>query len=156
MDRLVNAIVLHTAGAYNAKTRRVVHQTRDQIDRYHREHNGWRMIGYHWFVEEDGRGFQGRREDESGAHVGGLNLHTLGLCVSGHGDFEAWNPEQRREVLRKCAEWCRLYTVKVERVVGHRETPELGGPPVQKTCPGLLIDLDELRRELTERLETVA
>ncbi len=156
MDRLINAIVLHTAASYYWKAKRVVHPSAADIDRYHREHNGWRMIGYHWYVEQDGHAVPGRRDDEVGAHVGGLNLHTLGLCVSGHGDFEAWNERQRREVLRKCAEWCQLYALPVDRVIGHREAERFGAPPVHKTCPGVLIDLDELRAELARRLETVA
>lgn len=155
MDRLINAVVLHTAAAFDAHRKRVVHQTRDQIDRYHREHNGWRCIGYHWYIEEDGHGVQGRRDDEIGAHVGGLNLHTLGLCVSGHGDFEAWNPAQMREVLRKCAEWARLYSLPVDRFIGHREVERFGAPPAHKTCPGLMIDLDDFRARLDERLRTV-
>ncbi len=154
--RFINAIVLHTADAYDAVHHKVVHQPKSVIDAYHRLHNGWRCIGYHWYVEEDGYGSQGRNDDEIGAHVGGFNENSLGLCVSGAGDHEAWNPKQTAAMLRKVAEWMRTYHVPVERVVGHRETPGLGAPPVSKTCPGLLIDLDAVRAALTERLETVA
>ena len=153
---MINGIALHTSASYDWKQKRVLHPTRAEIDRYHREHNGWRCIGYHWYVEVDGHGSQGRRDEEVGAHVGGLNLHTLGICVSGHGDFERWNDLQMREVLRKCAEWCQLYAVPVDRVFGHREAEQFGAPPVHKTCPGLLIDMDEVRRELAQRLATVA
>jgi hypothetical protein len=54
--RAIEHIVLHTAASYDAKRKEVVHLTRDAIDAYHREHNGWREIGYHWYVEEGGRG----------------------------------------------------------------------------------------------------
>lgn len=153
MTRAIDAIVLHTAGAYDAKARCVVHQSRAVIDRYHREHNGWRMIGYHWYVPVDGVGEQGRNDDDVGAHVGGFNSNSLGLCCSGHGDFEPWAPAQWAEALRKCAQWCMLYRIPVDRVVGHRETPELGAPAVAKTCPGVLVDLDRFRSELRARLE---
>lgn len=152
MDRLVNAIVLHTAASYDFKAKKVLHLSTQQIDRYHREHNGWRMIGYHWYVEHDGHGVPGRRDDEVGAHVGGLNQNTLGLCVSGHGDFQAWSEAQMKEVLRKCHQWCDIYRIPPERVIGHREAEKFGAPPVHKTCPGVMVDMDEIRAKLTEML----
>jgi hypothetical protein len=150
--RLISHIVLHTAASYDFKRKQVVHLSRAAIGRYHREQNGWRAIGYHWYIEEDGRGVQGRPDDDIGAHVGGFNSHSLGLCVSGHGDFASWDGPQWAEALRKCAQWCGLYRVPVEHVIGHREAGEHGAPATSKTCPGLLIDMDRFRRELGERL----
>lgn len=150
--RGIQFIVLHTAGAYDYKRREVVYQNARAIDRYHREHNGWRSIGYHWVVCEDGKGERGREDHEVGAHAGGFNVNSLGLCVAGHGDFAPWNDAQMAEVLRKCAQWCALYRVQVEHVIGHRETPDFGGPPVSKTCPGKLVDMDAIRSALAERL----
>ena len=150
--RVIEWIVLHTAAAYDYKARCVVYPTAAAIRRYHIDHNGWRELGYHWVVEEDGKGVRGRDDGVVGAHVGGFNSHSLGLCVSGHGDFAAWNDAQWCEALRKCAQWCGLYRVPAERVIGHREAVEHGAPPVNKTCPGVLIDLDRFRSELAERL----
>jgi len=151
--RMITHIVLHTAASYDYKQREVVHLSRAAIDRYHREQNGWRAIGYHWYVSEDGYGEQGRPDPDVGAHVGGFNSHSLGLCVSGHGDFAAWNDAQWKEALRKCAQWCELYRVPVEHVIGHREAPLHGSPPVHKTCPGVLVDMDKFRAELAARLK---
>lgn len=150
--RTIEFIVLHTAGAYDWKNKVVVHQSRATIDAYHRSHNGWQKIGYHWYVCEDGTGERGREDHETGAHVGGFNSNSLGLCVSGHGDFEPWNDGQVKEVLRKLAQWCGMYRVPVAHVLGHRETAEFGGPPVHKTCPGTLVDMNAIRAALTERL----
>jgi hypothetical protein len=150
--RAIEHIVLHTAASYDAKRKEVVHLTRDAIDAYHREHNGWREIGYHWYVEEGGRGQRRRDDFEIGAHVGGFNFGSLGLCVSGHGDFAPWNNAQWYEVMRKCTQWCGLYRIPAERVIGHREADEHGAPKVNKTCPGTLVDMDEFRRELAARL----
>lgn len=155
-QRVITLIVLHSATAFDPKAKRVVHQSKDEIDRYHREHNGWRKIGYHWYVEHDGHGVRGRADHEVGAHVGGLNLHSLGLCVSGHGDIEPWNPAQRREVIRQCAEWCQLYGLGPDHLIGHREAEKHGAAPVWKTCPGVLVDLEELRHELDAHLGGLA
>lgn len=150
--RNIEWIVLHTAGAYDFKRKEVVHQSRATIDRYHRDHNGWAKIGYHHYVEEDGHGERGREDHETGAHVSGFNLNSLGLCVSGHGDFQPWNQAQIAEVLRKCAAWCGMYRVPVAHVIGHREAPEHGAPPVHKTCPGTLVDMNEIRAALAARM----
>lgn len=152
MSRTLDYIVLHTAGAYDFKRKEVVHQSISVIDRYHREHNGWTKIGYHWYVEEDGTGERGREDLEVGAHVGGFNVQSLGLCVSGHGDFQPWNDAQMSEVLRKLAQWCGMYRIPVGHVIGHREAPDFGAPPVHKTCPGTLVDLDNIRQALQTRL----
>lgn len=150
--RPIDFVVLHTAAAYDYKRREVVYQSIDAIRRYHIEHNRWRDIGYHWVIEEDGKGQRGRDDADAGAHVGGFNTHSLGLCVSGHGDFAPWNAAQWAEALRKCAQWCGMYRIPVEHVIGHREAPDFGAPPVHKTCPGTLVDMDKFRRELAKRL----
>ncbi len=152
--RSIDYICLHTAGAYDYKHKEVVHQPISVIDRYHRDHNGWAKIGYHWYVEQDGTGERGRQDHEVGAHVGGFNVHSLGLCVSGHGDFEPWNDAQVSEVIRKLAQWCGMYRVPVDHVIGHREAPDHGAPPVHKTCPGLLVDMGKIRETLRLRLAT--
>lgn len=152
--RTIDFVVLHTAGAYDFKRKEVVHQTIKQIHDYHVQHNGWIKVGYHWFVCEDGKGERGREDHEVGAHVASFNRQSLGLCVSGHGDFAPWNQAQTDEVLRKCAQWCRMYRIPVENVIGHREAPEHGAAPVAKTCPGTLVDLDRIRALLDERLRT--
>jgi N-acetylmuramoyl-L-alanine amidase len=152
--RSISYIVLHTAASYDWKAKAVVHQSIATIDRYHKDHNGWARIGYHWYVEQDGTGERGRQDHEVGAHVGGFNVNSLGLCVSGHGDFEPWNEAQVQEVIRKCAAWCGLYRIPVGHVLGHREAPDFGAPPVHKTCPGVRVDMGAIREALRLRLET--
>jgi N-acetyl-anhydromuramyl-L-alanine amidase AmpD len=154
--RQITKIVLHTAGAVNPKTGRAVYQTRDDIDRYHREHNGWRMIGYHFYIEEDGAVKVGRREDEVGAHVQGFNEHTIGVCVAGAGDVLPFNAKQTAALMTLLARLTRTYRLTSDDTIGHRECPAHGSPPVHKTCPGMLIDMDDVRQRLADRLETSA
>lgn len=150
--RTLQWIVLHTAASYDWRNKVVVHQSIKTVANYHVQHNGWNAIGYHWYVEQDGQGERGRNDDVVGAHVGGFNTDSLGLCVSGHGDFEPWNDAQMAEVMRKCAQWCGLYRIPADHVIGHREAPEHGAPPVHKTCPGMLVDMNRVRSELADRL----
>ncbi len=152
MSRLVDWVVVHTAGAYDFKSRRVVYQSSETIRQYHKQHNGWHDIGYHWVIEQDGRLMLGRTEETIGAHVGGWNERSIGICVTGHGDFEPFLPAQLAALVRLCARICEERTLPGGRVIGHREAPDHGAPPTAKTCPGLLVDMNEIRRLVTDRL----
>lgn len=151
--RQIEWLVVHTAGAYDWKRQRVVHQSVDAVRGYHINHNGWRDIGYHRYLEDDGTILHGRSEEEVGAHAGGFNTHSLGICVSGHGDFEPFNEDQERSLVMQLTRWCREYRLQAANCIGHRETDEHGGPPVHKTCPGKLVDMDKIRQQVRERLE---
>lgn len=151
--RSIDYLVVHTAGAYDWKNRRVVHQPISVVRQYHVSHNGWRDIGYHRYIEEDGAIMHGRREEDAGAHVGGFNLTTLGICVSGHGDHEPFNESQIASLVMQLTRWCREHRLPASHCVGHREVANVGGPVVHKTCPGAMVDMDLIREKVAARLE---
>lgn len=150
--RHIDWIVVHTAGAYDFNAKRVVYQSTETIRQYHKSHNGWHDIGYHWVIEED-RVMPGRDELVMGAHVGGFNEHSIGICVTGHGDFAPFKPQQLAELVRLCARKCEEYKLPGLRVIGHREAPAHGAPATAKTCPGVMVDMNEIRRLVGDRLE---
>ncbi len=148
--RTIAYIVVHTCGAYDPKRKRVVHQSMEEVRAYHTRAvrdggKGWNDIGYHRYIESDGRNRAGRLDQVPGAHVEGFNAHSLGICVSGHGDYEAFNAQQLGTLIEQCAAWCRLYELDASRVIGHREADDFGAPKVWKTCPGMIVDLDLIR-----------
>lgn len=145
--RQITHIVVHTAAAANAQGQ-PVYQDAETVDAYHRNHNGWKRIGYHSFIEKDGRERRDicRPDEEVGAHVQGKNDTTLGVCVAGHGDFADFLPAQRRTLIDRCVAWCRLYKLGAAAVVGHRE---LGA---DKTCPGLKVSMAALRGDVERAL----
>lgn len=49
--------------------------------------NGWRDIGYHWVILENGTKQAGRPEEEQGAHVKRHNRDSLGICLIGIDSF---------------------------------------------------------------------
>lgn len=151
--RLIDWVVVHTAGAYDFKARRVVYQSTETLRQYHKLHNGWDDIGYHWVIEGDGSIHPGRTEDTIGSHVGGFNKHTIGICVTGHGDFAPFKPVQLASLVQLCARICEERHLSAGRVIGHRETEQHGGPPVHKTCPGVTVNMDEIRRLVAARLD---
>jgi len=44
---------------------------------------GWRDIGYHYVIKRDGTTEKGRPDNVQGAHVGGHNEDSLGICLVG-------------------------------------------------------------------------
>lgn len=54
------------------------------IHLWHKE-RGWSGIGYHYVILESGEIQAGRPEFWQGAHVGGYNAESLGICLIGMG-----------------------------------------------------------------------
>jgi hypothetical protein len=122
------------------------------IRRYHVQHNGWRDAGYHFGIRKSGRLELGRPLVQAGAHTTGAN-DTIGLCVYGNGDTEAWTLAQWDTVLAFCVEWCQRFNWSAEDIHGHREAPaRLGAKPTGKTCPGRLVDMDQVRARVAAAL----
>jgi N-acetyl-anhydromuramyl-L-alanine amidase AmpD len=138
-------IVLHTVGVRGEST---VEAIRD----YHVRHNGWRDIGYHFLVHRDGSRSLGRTQTTAGAHTSGAN-DSLGVACTGDGDSQPWTFRQWRGVLGLLTELCLRYGWSADDVCGHREAPaRLRAAPTSKTCPGRLVDCDEVRAELAAAL----
>ena len=78
-------IILHHAAAVTCSA--------DQIHAWHLA-NGWSGIGYHFFVRKDGTVYSGRPEDTVGAHAGGSNSDSIGVCFEG--SFDKYNLYENR------------------------------------------------------------
>lgn len=149
--REITHIVLHTAASavrvFDGRSTRpkVVHQSFETVRDYHVVNNGWRDIGYHYYITEHGQIHIGRPESEKGAHVSGFNDTTIGICVSGHGDFEGWYEEQLKAVIALCSRICKDYNFDEQDVLGHRECSTLSSRQITKTCPGNLVSMTDIR-----------
>lgn len=152
--RTVEWIVVHTSATADKKGN-VVDASAEQIRRYHVEHNGWKDIGYHFVVRMDGRVEAGRPIEQEGAHVGGFNEKTIGICCSGHGDIAAFTVDQRRVLVQLCAQLCARFRLPNTVVIGHREADDFGAPHVDKTCPGTKVDMFEIRGDVAVALQSV-
>jgi N-acetyl-anhydromuramyl-L-alanine amidase AmpD len=160
MARTYEFVVVHTAGSYDWTRKRVVHQRIEVVTHFHttpKSKGGAFDVplkgnAYNRYIYVDGRVHIGRLDHVGGAHCKGLNHRSLGVCVSGHGDFEPFNPAQLRSLVAQCATWCRLYTIPVEHVIGHRESPAFGAAPTGKSCPGKLNDMDQIRALVRDEL----
>ena len=103
IQREVTTLVIHCADTPNGRS-----QTVTDIDGWHRappnnwhRTDYWRVkkgfnpsltsIGYHFVIYIDGTIHTGRHPDEIGAHVGGHNSSSIGICMIGK---TAYTPQQ--------------------------------------------------------------
>lgn len=148
--RRIDFITVHTAGA--ASKGRAVHQTGKEIDAYHRG-KGWKCIGYHAYIEQNGRISEfARPVEEYAAAVEGWNGGILAVCCSGHGDLESFTTDQHDALVGLCVDWCRAYGLPATRVIGHHEADEHGAPTVYKSCPGALVNMSAIRDQVQRLL----
>lgn len=141
----INKIVIHCSATQNGKSLRSSTQTAAQcIDGWHKARGFKRSsdkckqfnphlqhIGYHFVIDTDGTVETGRQEGETGAHVKGHNLNSLGICLVGGITKEKRNHGEYTE-----AQWIALSKLlrKLEskypsaRICGHRDlSPDLNG-----------------------------
>lgn len=115
-----------------------------EIKRWHVEENGWKDVGYHYYVRKDGVIEAGRMENVNGAHcpLNGMNRVSIAICFEGHGDKEPWTDIQSEKGLDLIRNLCWRYKIPASNVQGHNEHDK------GKTCPGKLIDMESVRGKI--------
>lgn len=121
----------------------------DLVRKWHVEGNGWRDVGYHYFIRRSGELQQGRQEHETGAHCRdmGMNSKSIGICFEGHHNYEDWTLQQTKTFLSLGSRIIRKYDIPVKNVLGHRETG------AKKDCPGTRINMSDVRRIIQSHLQ---
>lgn len=67
---------------------------------YHMDFHGWVDIGYHFLMDSRGRLYEGRDDDNIGAHVGGWNTGNIGINFMQDGRFFELTDAQKLAVHR--------------------------------------------------------
>ncbi|MCS6918166.1 MAG: N-acetylmuramoyl-L-alanine amidase [Fimbriimonadales bacterium] len=162
MARKIERIVWHTAA--HGRDGQAFNTTAAQIDQWHRE-RGWSEIGYNVVIRFDGTIEQGRDPRKIPAGVAGINETTYHICFSGHGDIAPLTPQQLESGVQHTIEMLQKYKLTEKFlsepdgliVMGHREVNELvrrglAPTPTSKTCPGRLVDMNQIRLLIRQRL----
>ena len=79
MTNKVEKVILHHA--WTGDTKESQFSAKD-IDRWHKE-KGWKGIGYHFYIDRNGKLERGRDVNEVGAHTKGQNDSSIGVCLEG-------------------------------------------------------------------------
>jgi len=84
-----NKITIHHTVTPNNDTMTMPQRMR-QIQAFHIDSRGWCDIGYHFLVGQDGKVYQGRYENRTGAHASNANANNSGISFIG--DFTTVTP----------------------------------------------------------------
>ena len=139
-------IIVHCSATRDSESR-----SWDAIKRWHVENNSWTDIGYHYGIEEyQGQIvlLRGREPWMMGAHCSAAtrNYDSLGVCVVGEFDSMPMPTAKYKALLRLLRMLCIMFQIDPDCVKGHREYEP------SKTCPGLMVDLIQLREDINARL----
>lgn len=137
---LPSEIILHHSLTKDSKT-----VSWSAIRRYHVDEKGWVDIGYHFGIELVGDAYEilsGRMLNEPGAHTIGHNNTAIGICFVGNFDHELVPPLQWHKGVKLVRSLCEVFEIPTNQVYGHRDFAD-------KTCPGVMFNLDAFREELS-------
>jgi N-acetylmuramoyl-L-alanine amidase len=144
--RSVNWIVMHHSLTEDTRVKNW-----EAIRKYHKEHNGWDDIGYHYgidYIEEKPTLLEGRSLTKMGAHTKGLNRESIGICIVGNYD-KVQPPEDKWELALKLVRTLmQEYGIPKENVIGHGEAQEMLHDSYRKTCPGKRFNMNKFRWEI--------
>lgn len=119
-------IILHHADAINC--------TAEDIHRWHLN-NGWAGAGYHFLVRKDASIYRLRPENKVGAHAGGSNYNSIGICFEGN-FMEEDMPEAQKQAGKELVAYLKnKYNITV--VQAHRDV-------CATSCPGDRFPFDEI------------
>lgn len=127
-------IVHHTGGVDANPLADTSNHTFEIVDNYHR--GLWNFvsslghyIGYHYFIEKDGKVTQGRADNDEGAHVKGYNLKSIGICLAGNFDATLPTEAQTNALRELLKELSSKHNIPATKIVPHRKF-------ANKTCYG--------------------
>jgi len=123
VKRKITFIVLHYTASkdVSAATINIWHKQR-----------GFREIGYHYVIRENGTVEVGRNLNKIGAHTRGKNVNSVGIVLTGHNSL-AWYPSNKQIVAARhlVSAIQDTYNIRDSEIYLHRE---LGNT----SCPGRL------------------
>lgn len=129
VKRQINKIVLHYSAIPAPAPKRIIEQL-EAIDKYHREANGWKGIGYHIAIHPNGTVASCRPLRLSGAHANGHNNTSIGVVML-IDDFVANSPEPLMSTtIGVLGALCKEFSIPKEAVFLHRQLNPTVCPPI--------------------------
>ena len=118
--------------------------TVEDIDNWHKK-NGWTCIGYHFFVKKDGTIYRGRQENSIGAHAGGANSNSIGICFEGRYETEQM-PNAQVEAGKELVAYLKN-KYNISKVQKHSDV-------CSTSCPGKNFRFDEIANSTVKNVNT--
>jgi N-acetylmuramoyl-L-alanine amidase len=131
--REIKEIIVHCADTRTDQSFSV-----EDVKKWHVEDNGWSDVGYHFYIRLDGTIEKGRDLDKVGAHTGGFNKNTIGICFEGgkKPNGEQWDNATylQMDAFRRLKVSLFIILGKELEINGHYKYS-------QKTCPNFDVDI---------------
>jgi len=134
----------------------------------HIDPTGLSAITYHDIIMKDGRPCHTLSYNEVSAHAGGWNTGSIAVAlmyrVSDEKGNDVYAPTKKALKTLQChlGKLCLRFGLTPDRVFGHRELKgtgwflsKNGSKRLRKTCPGLQVDLDQLRRNVAIYMQLI-
>jgi len=131
----------------------------------HISSTGCPAITYHGLIMPNSEWHKTLPYEEVAWHVGPWNTGSVGLALvfrvsDGFGaDYYAPKEKQIKSLMRACGSLCLKLGVEPTNIVGHRELKHTGwfwfkgSRKLRKTCPGLRVDMDEVRSRVIKYVQ---
>lgn len=122
------------------------------VNSYHRKkwnfksELGW-YAGYTYFIDNSGKLFQARKDDEEGAHTKGHNTGSIGICLRGNLDEKHPTKQQLTTLRKLLQDKQKCYGIPKEEIYAHRELSAT-------LCPGknLMPFIDAYKKYIPEKV----
>lgn len=105
--RQINKIIVHCSATREGQDIPV-----ETIKKWHIEGRGWSDIGYHFYIDINGKIQKGRDIAKIGAHCKGQNRNSIGICYCGGVEADGKTPKDTRTDEQKEALLAVLRTLK--------------------------------------------
>ena len=158
----------HKTKKYSTRTkikRLVVHATAsnnqdpNKTALWHVNGKDWPGLAYHDTIDKDGVIYHCNSYDLSTYHAKSWNATSVGIALAYKGESLPPPVAQMDALERHLTRLCLFFKILPRFIKGHREAPWMsqvlgnGSVSFRKECPGLQIDLDKLRLNVTKRLQ---
>lgn len=159
----VNKIVVHTTD----RDWSIMQLAEFDIGPNHISDTGCAAITYHDVIMKQGTVFHTLPYGEVSHHAGGYNTGSVAVAMM----FQCTNPQTGKDsyhptvnalkaLTAHCGKLCLKFGLTPDRVFGHRELKgtgwfrnKYGSKRLRKTCPGLKVDLDKVRKAVAEYMQ---
>ena len=89
--RQIDKIIVHCSATREGENFEV-----SEIRKWHVEGRGWSDIGYHFYIDINGKIWKGRNIDRTGAHCKNHNRNSIGVCYCGGVEADGKTPKDTR------------------------------------------------------------
>lgn len=125
MNKPQYIIIHHSGGSETNPKEDTSHHTFAIVNEWHKKLWNFKSslghyIGYHYFIDKNGKVTQGRADTDEGAHTIGKNNSSLGICLAGNFDVTEPTKDQVASLKSLLASKMTKYSISLGNVVPHR------------------------------------